>query len=275
MQLDLRWHPAVNIRRSRRQYDRSHKIEIEKSERLLKVCREFRPYPSARVEFIPEPPDDIFSNAVGFYGNIKGATSFLAFIGDMSDPNVQEKVGYTGEAAILEATALHLGTCWVALTYNSKVAHSILKLGKDEKLICVSPAGYATDKITIEEKAYTAFGANHQRKPLSSLVSGLTEAEWPGWIKAAVEAARLAPSAMNRQPWKFHIADNSITISVESPGLEFNVAKRLDCGIAMLHIETGALSKGAKGYWEILRQPLVGKFTVDKNADGSKDPSLQ
>lgn len=273
MQPDFRWHPAINIRRSRRQYDQLHKIEPEKVDCLSKVCREFTPYSSARVEFIPEPPDDIFSNALGFYGNIRGAPSFLAFIGDTSDPNIQEKVGYTGEAAMLEATALGLGTCWVALTYNSKAAHSILKLGKNEKLICVSPVGYAIDKIGIEEKAYTAFGANHQRKPLSSLVSGLTEAEWPGLIKAAVEAARLAPSAMNRQPWKFHIVDNSITISVQSPGLEFNVAKRLDCGIAMLHIEIGALSNGIKGNWEILRQPQVARFNFDNKTDTAKAPS--
>jgi hypothetical protein len=172
-------------------------------------------------------------------------------------------MGYIGEAAVLEATALGLGTCWVALTYNAKAVKSLVKLGQNEKLICVSPVGYTTETWSFEEKAYSVFGAYHQRKPLQGMVSGLAETGWPDWAKAAVEAARLAPSAMNRQPWGFDIDKNSITVSIKDRGPEFNVARRLDCGIAMLHIELGALSKGASGRWELLKQPQVGKFTVE------------
>jgi hypothetical protein len=73
----------------------------------------------------------------------------------------------------------------------------------------------------------------------------------------------LAPSAMNRQPWGFGIEKNSITVSVKDHGPEFNVARRLDCGIAMLHLELGALNKGVRGHWELLKQPQVAKFTVE------------
>jgi hypothetical protein len=257
------WYPAINARRSRRAYDKSKPIGTEIKNRLHEVCSGFRPYSGVRVEFISEPPDDIFANALGFYGNIKGAPAFLAFIGDMSDPNMQEKMGYSGEAAVLEATALGLGTCWVALTYNAKAVKSLVKLGQNEKLICVSPVGYTTEQWSFEEKAFSGFGAYHQRKPLPGMVSGLAEPGWPDWTRAAVEAARLAPSAMNRQPWGFAIEKSGITVSTKDRGPEFNVARRLDCGIAMLHIELGALSKGAGGHWELLKQPQVAKFTVE------------
>jgi hypothetical protein len=176
---------------------------------------------------------------------------------------MQEKMGYTGEAAVLEATSHGLGTCWVALTYNAKAVKSLIKLGENEKLICVSPVGYTSETWSFEEKAFSVFGAYHQRKPLPTMTSGLAESARPDWAKAAVEAARLAPSAMNRQPWSFHISKDSTTVSVKNRGLEFNVAKRLDCGIAMLHIELGALSKGVKGHWELLKQPQVAKFIVE------------
>ncbi|PJB50126.1 MAG: hypothetical protein CO103_03285 [Chloroflexi bacterium CG_4_9_14_3_um_filter_45_9] len=104
--------------------------------------------------------------------------------------------------------------------------------------------------------------ATHQRKRLSSLVTGLRETEWPGWIRAALEAARLAPSAMNRQPWSFYIERNNITVSVSRPGMEFSVAKRLDCGIAMLHMEVAALSYGIRGEWEFLKAPQVARFRI-------------
>ncbi|MCX6005092.1 MAG: nitroreductase family protein [Chloroflexi bacterium] len=257
-----KWYSAINVRRSRRRYDKSKPIEPVKVEKLHTVCADFRPFSGVRVEFFPEPPDDIFANAFWFYSMIKNAPAFFAFIGDTSDDHMQEKMGYTGEGIILEATALGLGTCWVALSYRSKSAMSMMKLSATEKLIAVSPVGYATDVITFEEKAITGFGANHKRNPLSTMVSGLEQAQWPPWVRYAVEAARLSPSAINRQPWNFRIEKDSITVSVKSPGMEFNVSKRLDCGIAMLHLELGVVNQGVQGEWELLKQPDVARFTI-------------
>jgi hypothetical protein len=214
------WYPAINIRRSRRSYDKTRPMGTKVKEQLHAACSDFKPYPGARVAFVSEPPDDIFANALGFYGNVRNAQSFLAFIGNMSDTNVQEKMGYTGEGIILEATSLGLGTCWVALTYNSKSVSPMIKLDRNEKLLGVSPVGYTVEKWTFSEKMFTGFGAMHQRKPLNSMVTGIDEPQWPKWARAAVEAARLAPSATNRQPWNFDIRNDSITISVKSTGME-------------------------------------------------------
>jgi len=262
MEMSRGWYQAINARCSRRIYDKNKPIGTEARNSLHDVCSGFTPYSGVRVEFVDEPPDDIFANALGFYGNIKDAPAFLAFIGDTSDPNMQEKMGYTGEAAILEATSLGLGTCWVALTYNARVVKSMIKLGKNEKLICVSPVGYTTEKWSLEEKVLSGFGSNHKRKPLQTMVSGLPEAQWPAWAKTGVEAARLAPSAVNRQPWGFRIEERSITVLVKSRGPEFNIAMRLDCGIAMLHLELGAVECGAAGAWDFLTHPQVARFNA-------------
>jgi len=257
------WYKAINVRCSRRNFDKGRHIESEIKDRLHFTCNSFRPYKSARVEFISEPPDDIFANALGFYGNIKNAPAFFAFIGDMSDSHVQEKTGYTGEGIILEATSLGLGTCWVALTYKASAVKSMISLDTNEKLIAVSPVGYNTEQWTFEEKAFSGFGTNHKRNKLSSLVKGPTVEQWPAWAVSAVEAARLAPSAVNRQPWSFEISKNCITVSTHGAGPEFNVSRRLDCGIAMMHIELGALSKDTRGKWKLLKQPEVAKFIVE------------
>ena len=257
-----RWYRAIKVRCSRRSYVRNRAVGMDERKRLHEVCDGFRPYSGVRVQFTDEPPDDVFANALGFYGNIKGAPAFLAFIGDTSDPNMQEKMGYTGEAAVLEATSLGLGTCWVALTYNARAVKSIIKLEKDEKVICVSPVGHTTEQWFFEENVLSGFGSNHQRKPLLSMVDGLPQAQWPRWARAAVEAARLAPSAVNRQPWGFDVQERSITLSVKSRGPQFNVNMRLDCGIAMLHLELGAMSCGATGSWDFLKHPQVARFNV-------------
>ncbi len=262
--LPLSWYSAIVTRCSRRSYDKSKAVGKDIKEKLHKACDEFRPYASARVEFVSEPPDDIFYHALGFYGNIKNAPAFLAFVADMSDDNAQEKMGYTGEGIVLEATSLGLGTCWVALTYRSKSALSILKLSGREKLLAVSPVGYTTEAWTFGENVFSAFGANRRRKPLESMVSGLERSHRPEWTQKAVEAARLAPSATNRQPWSFRIEQDSITVSIAASGPQYNVSRRLDCGIAMLHVELGALSCGATGKWELLKQPDVARFKADR-----------
>ncbi|MCK5654431.1 MAG: nitroreductase family protein, partial [Dehalococcoidia bacterium] len=77
-----------------------------------------------------------------------------------------------------------------------------------------------------------------------------------------LEAATLAPSAINRQPWRFYVEPDSITVSIYGSRLEFGISKRLDCGIAMLHIEVAALDCGVQGKWEFLEAPKVSRFTI-------------
>ncbi len=259
-----RWNAAIPLRRSRRGYD-STVLEPDQLDRLRTVCREFRPFPQARAELVTESPDRIFWGAVGRYGKIKGATALAAFIGSMDDPYVQEKVGYLGEGVILEATAMGLATCWVGGFFRPKVAASVVGVGKSERVLAVTPVGRAVENVTLEERIMTGFGLNHRRKPLAEMVTGSAQSDWPQWVKPALEAARIAPSAINRQPWRFHVESNSITVYVNNPGFTFGISKRLDCGIAMMHIEVAALDAGVRGRWEFLEAPGVARFAVESS----------
>jgi hypothetical protein len=90
----------------------------------------------------------------------------------------------------------------------------------------------------------------------------MDESRWPNWMRAALAAARLAPSAYNRQPWRFQLEPDSITVSAADLRYDFGFSVRLDCGIAMMHIEVAALDSGAHGMWEPLESPHVAKFIV-------------
>jgi len=258
----LMWHDALSRRRSIRQYSLKP-VEATSLEAMRRVCAEFHPFQSARAVLVTDPPEDIFRGIPGGYGKIKGASALMAFVGNMQSPDVQEAVGYTGEGVILEATALGLATCWVGGFFSPKRAAAIAKVATNERVLAVTPVGYAREGSSLEERAMSRFGRNWQRRPLSDLVSGLEEKERPAWMKAALEAARLAPSAMNRQPWRFQVDRSSIAVSADSALNPTKVvSKRLDCGIAMLHIEIGALSSGVKGSWELLKSPQVARFKM-------------
>jgi len=257
-----RWHAAIPHRRSRRQYD-SRPLRPDELSRLQEVCHEFRPFPSARADVVTESPDRILRGAVGPYGKVKGAPALVAFTANMEDPHVQEKLGYTGEAIILEATAMGLATCWVGGFFRPKVAASVVGIARHEKVLAVTPVGRAVERATREEALMTFLGRNRRRKPLADMVSGLERERWPRWVEPALEAARIAPSAVNRQPWRFRVGPDSVTVSVDSSRVNLGISKRLDCGIAMLHIEVAALDSGVKGNWEFLEMPDVARFTVD------------
>ncbi len=257
-----RWHSAIKKRRSRRHFDPHRPIEPDTLAKLDTLCNQFTPFPNTRSRLVTKSVDNVFKGIIGRYGKIKGAPAFIAFIGDMNSQFVQEEVGYMGEGIILEATALGLNTCWVGGFFRPESVASLVEIGSKERILAVTPVGYARKFESLEELLMTGFGRTHKRLPISKLISGLGKEKLPDWVRASLEAARLAPSAVNRQPWGFNVENDGITVLVRTSGPEFNVSKRLDCGIAMLHIEVAALSSGVKGDWKLLESPRVGRFCV-------------
>lgn len=255
-----RWYPAIEMRRSRRHFDTGRIVEPDKLSALDTVCRQFMPFPGARSCLVTDSVKDVFKGIVGSYGKIKNAPAFIAFIGNMDSPFVQEEVGYTGEGVILEATALGLNTCWVAGFFRPESVASLVELKSSEQVLAVTPVGYAIRVESREEKLMTGFGRHRRRLPVSRLMNEPGRTNIPEWIKASIQAARLAPSAINRQPWGFYVGDNSITVYVRTGGPEFSISKRLDCGIAMLHLEVAAMSFGVRGEWQFLKGRQVAMF---------------
>jgi hypothetical protein len=184
---------------------------------------------------------------MGSLSKVNGVPAFIAFIGNMDHLFVQEEVGYTGEGIVLEATALGLNTCWVAGFFRLEIADSLGKVDNNERVLAVTPVGYAREFESWKEKLMAGFDRSHNRLPLSKFVKGLPKGKWPDWVKTCLEAARLAPSAANRQPWSFDVQNNSITVLVRTSGTEFNVSKRLHWRIAMLHLEVAAADCGRRG----------------------------
>lgn len=256
-----RWFEAIQRRRSRRRYD-GRRVEPKLLEVLAETCVRFKPFPHARAVLVEESPDEVFRGAIGSYGKVKGAPAFVVFIGDMDSPNVQEMVGYLGEGIILEATALDLATCWVGGFFRPEAAASLAGAQAGERVLAVTPIGYAWPGWSMEERVMAGFGRNHHRRALAEIVEGWEENRWPDWMRTALDAARSAPSAVNRQPWRFRLEKESITLSVDSPKDTFHISKRLDCGIAMLHLEVAIRHLRRDGRWEFLEAPQVARFQI-------------
>lgn len=256
-----RWYDVIPQRRSRRRFDSSKPIPENILERLSLVCREFRPFPYARAELVVGTADKVFRGIIGSYGRITGAPAFIAFIGDAKHPYYQAEVGYTGEGVVLEATSLGLGTCWVSGFFKPSVVKKLVELETTEKVLAVTPVGYVMEKKTISERMMSGLARSQNRLSLSELADSATSF-YPKWVVDSLEAARLAPSAVNGQPWRFAASSDSITVSVNTGLLSRVTSPRLDCGIAMLHIEVTAMYFGKKGTWQFLSPPQVARYTI-------------
>ncbi|MTV50937.1 nitroreductase [Heliobacillus mobilis] len=257
-----RWFDAIPQRRSRRNYT-GQTLPPHIRQQISEFIESWNGIVGgARIVFVPQNPDKVFKGAVGSYGKIKNAPAYAAFIGDMSHPNVQENTGYLGEGFILEMTALGMATCWVGGMFDPKVVEEHIRLEATEKVLSVTPIGYATKDYSFQEKLMAGLASGQKRKELEDLCLTPGTGTCPPWVKSALKAAQLSPSAVNRQPWRFSVEDQAIQISVDNGKDTYHIAKRLDCGIAMLHLEVGAMFKGMKGSWKSVKSPDVARFEV-------------
>lgn len=255
-----RWYEALHHRHAWRSYQEIP-VEEEKLYHLREVCAGLS-RPGARAKISHGDIAGVFHGFIASYGQVTGAPAYAAFIGDTGDPNYFEKVGYVGEGVILEAVALGLSTCWVGMTFHSGGVTEAMKIEPHEKVLAITPLGYRTDEPTRDDRIMRALSRHHKREPLDKLCSGLKQQACPLWAKDALEAAQLAPSAANRQPWRFLLADDSITITVDRYRDTHGISRRLDCGVAMMHVELGARHAGVSGHWEYLVAPDVARFNI-------------
>lgn len=161
------------------------------------------------------------------YGTFSGVSNYFVMIGEKAD-DLSERIGYYGEQLVLLAQQLGLNTCWVGLTYNNiKEAYEIRT---SEKLCCTIALGYGNDP-----------GRNVKRKGIKD-VSNANE-NTPNWFKDGVEAAILAPTAVNQQKFYFeYIAPKKDGIAQVKAVRKLSLMgyTKMDLGIAKLHFEIGA-----------------------------------
>lgn len=152
------------------------------------------------------------------YGNFKACRNYLAI---PAPAGAEEAVGYYGEKLVLQMQTMGLNTCWVALSYHKGAVRPALQPG--EKLHAVIALGYGETQ-----------GTAHRSKPAEK-VAALSEAS-PDWFRRGVEAALLAPTAINQQQFYFR----QVGADGVSAKAKLGPCSRIDLGIAKYHFELGA-----------------------------------
>ena len=213
---------AIKARHSVRSYS-DREIEPEKMRILTDKIDAINKENGLHFQLITGEPK-AFDGFMAHYGKFSGVTNYFALIGKKS-ADLSEKCGYYGEQLVLLAQQLSLNTCWVAISY-SKVK-SAYKIDAGEKLVIVISLGYG----------------NTQGKPHKSKTPAeVSKADAPAdWFTAGIEAALLAPTAMNQQKLSFEKKGDKVSAAA---GTGFY--SKVDLGIAKLHFEIGAGTENFK-----------------------------
>ena len=167
-----------------------------------------------------------FQGTMAKYGKFRNVGNYIVMAGKKAD-DLDERVGYYGEHLVLFAQALGLNTCWVGLSYSKVPGTYVLDEG--EKIACYIALGYGETQ-----------GVGHKIKTVEQ-VSNASDVT-PSWFRKGVEAALLAPTAVNQQKFSFEYVGmkNSRHLVHAKKGFSVIGYTQMDLGIAKYHFEIGA-----------------------------------
>lgn len=201
-------------RHSVRQYT-DKPIEQKKRDALNQLAAQINKEADLHIQILYDEPK-CFDSFMAHYGKFSGVKNYIALVGKKSYPKLDETLGYYGEKLVLKAQELGLNTCWVALTHGKSSA----AIHRGEKPVCLISLGYGVTQ-----------GTAHKNKPLQN-VCNYTE-QMPKWFLNGMEAALLAPTAMNQQKFFLELLpDGQVKASCGS-----GFYTKLDLGIVKYHFE--------------------------------------
>ncbi len=208
---------------------------------------------------------------LGTYGFIKGAKIFFAGCVKKGERDL-EGFGYAFEKAVLYATSLGLGTCWLGGTFR-RGAFAIAMQPQGEYLPAVSPLGYANEKRSVVEKTVAKSAGARNRKCFETLFFDNdfdTPLQIPDSdIKTCLEMVRIGPSASNKQPWrvlrtgdKYHFYLTMDKRYMGNTAFGFTM-QRIDIGIAACHFSLAAKELGISGGISFDKPKIFDEFGIE------------
>ena len=219
---------TIRERHSVREYD-GKPLSRAEFDALGAVVEECARESGLDIQLVGDNPE-VF-NVIARFGLIRECRTHVAFVLDdakAGDVAADEAIGYWGQKIVLAAQDMGLNTCWCALCSRRK-SRAVVAPGKKIRLVIAVGHGKTQ-------------GFSRKTKSVEAL-SSVECAKEP----AAMEAAQLAPTAMNNQNFKITLLSDGKTVRIDAPQSGLNV---IDEGIVRCNFEIAANEAGADWRWE-------------------------
>ena len=162
--------------------------------------------------------------------------------------------GYSFETACLYAASLGVGTVILAASLSRGAVEKALAVQPDEVMPAASPVGYPAAKRTLRDTLMRKGLRADERLAFETLFfdgafdTPLTEAR-AGDFRDALELARWAPSATNKQPWRAVVIGNTVHFYEAQSMRESPLGdiQKVDVGIFLAHFDLTMQEDGHEG----------------------------
>ena len=215
---------AIKARHSVRAYT-GRPLTDEDAQALQEKIEELNRMGQLHIQLIRNEPK-AFLGPFAKYGKFRNVTDYLVMAGIKAD-DLDERIGYYGEQLVLFAQTIGLNTCWVGLSYTKIPGTYVLNEG--EVIQAYISIGYGETQ-----------GVSHKIKRIDQVSN--VSANTPNWFRRGVEAALLAPTAINQQKFSFEYVGNTDGLPQVRAKKGFSLVgyTHMDLGIAKYHFELGA-----------------------------------
>ncbi len=171
----------------------------------------------------------------GYRGNLIKAPNYMFILSEKKD-NYLENSGYVGEELILKARNLGVDSCWITFE-NQDVVKERLGIESEKEITGIIALGYR-ENVKLSESA-----TGKTRISVDNLVSldkwenklSTEDLENRG-LAEVFSYTRMAPSTLNRQPWRFLIDGDKIILAIRKDEFASEYECKIDTGIVMLYL---------------------------------------
>lgn len=224
---------------------------LNELEKFVLECKKL--VPSIKIEARFFEGNDNYKRLYGIAG-YKGvmieAPNYLVLLSE-DKPQHLENAGYVGERTILKARDMGVDSCWVSYEDRDMVKKA-LGIETDFEVVALIALGYEDTKKNVESISNS--GDNYSNADINknmnsseriSLDEMVYIDEWGNSAssevleeRALLEAfsyARMAPSALNKQPWRFIVDGGKVVLAIDSNNYKGSYINKIDAGIIMLY----------------------------------------
>lgn len=203
-------------------------------ERYINNSKKLLPQISVEIKiFNNEDGYEKLNKIAGYNGYMIEAPNYVIILSDVKKGYI-ENSGYIGERLMLKARDLGIDSCWITFKDSNSIKNK-LDILSDKEVTAIIALGYednkniknksVSDRLSVEEIVYM----NEWGKNIS-----ITDLEERGLLDA-FNYARMSPSNLNRQPWRFIIDGGNIILAVKKDEFTSDYELSIDTGIVMLY----------------------------------------
>ncbi|RDY27344.1 nitroreductase [Romboutsia weinsteinii] len=181
--------------------------------------------------------DDAYSKLnkiAGYNGHMIEAPYYIIILSEAKEGYI-ENSGYVGEHLTLKARDLGIDSCWVTFE-NSCLIKERLGIVSNKDITAILALGYgdvgtskssknSSERLSVDKIVYLDEWGNS---------TSLEVLEERGLLDA-FSFATMAPSTLNRQPWRFIVDGGKVVLVVRKDEFASTYEGKIDVGISMLY----------------------------------------